>query len=609
MDEYDIYLRGLAWDRAESPAAGLSRVFGVTTERATALLGALPRVVKRRVPAEQLPRYTEALDSLGASFEFRRSAIVPRAIVPVVGGTKASEPEGEVGLSLPPPFDPSERPPAPRYAETVLGRDPALDPDRFIAGLWQPQAAQPLQPAQGHERTEVAPRRGPARFVPGHERTEPTPPPVFDEDVAPAPRAAAPMPVPEPAPKVVGDSGRTVREAPPLAAPIALSQRTQPLGGELPMRPQDPPVELAPSPPAAAPDPTPAATPADRHDPPPPVWRAGPALELPPERPPRPLSERPPNDRVYNVWAPLEAKAAPAGDPLAQWASSPPPAPEPRDSARPPSMRPKSAELSGLELGIDGRPDWLLDGQGAQRADLLGRVPVARELPVDPQGSSAIGISMSPAATPDASPNAGPSSVPPAALAAAHSRAHPVRTAGVYVPPASRPMPEAPAAVRWLLRAGLGLSMFMVLAMARHCRAFDSDVEEQLAAWGEQPAATLGAAGSEGASAQLGRPKELGPPAAEWLESDLHQVSSADKDAVRGLVQRMKQAGALEVYVGNVMRSGPMQIAGEIVVALPKDKERRERVLDAYQRHLDAAFSGAAGDRPDPGGDYLRIRL
>jgi hypothetical protein len=177
---------------------------------------------------------------------------------------------------------------------------------------------------------------------------------------------------------------------------------------------------------------------------------------------------------------------------------------------------------------------------------------------------------------------------------------------GVHLGPESAADDDPPALLRFAMRVGLGLSLFVILTTVRQCRAIDSDVHDALAQWGAQPAAEIAA--SEAAEV-ADRPVSYGPRALPWLESELHQVSSADKDRVRALVKRYKRAGATEVYMGNIMRSGVVQIAGELIIELPSDEQARAEVIAEHERVLEGSFGGFAPKGQDPDGPVLRMAL
>jgi hypothetical protein len=159
--------------------------------------------------------------------------------------------------------------------------------------------------------------------------------------------------------------------------------------------------------------------------------------------------------------------------------------------------------------------------------------------------------------------------------------------------------------LRWLIRAGMGLSLFVIVTTVRHCRALETGVDDARARWGQPTEAAPGApvGASETANAALG------PPARAWFASDLHIVGNGDKDRVVGLAQRLEQAGAAGVYVGAITSMGMVQVAGELVVQLPVDSDKRKAVLEVYDKFLAADFAGldVAGNTPQSG--VLRITL
>jgi hypothetical protein len=315
-----------------------------------------------------------------------------------------------------------------------------------------------------------------------------------------------------------------------------------------------------------------------------------------------------------DTWASLEPiqPAAPAHA-ASGWATLQP-STTPAASVSPPGASgaaPASGELPppwqvpGLQL--DGRPEWLVDRHLYSQAPAL----------VAPAGS-APGVGGERAAPPSARGSVAPPpawQAPFAAPAVADAKAavppvappRAVNTVGVY----SRPEPSAeaddepPALLRFALRAGLGISLFVILTTVRHCRVFDSEVEDALAEWGEQPSQEL-AGGPRGAAPPA---DGYGPPALDWMESELHQFSSGDKDRARSVARRYKKAGAVQVYVGSIVQSGPIHFAGELIVELPTDPVARKAVLAEHQRVLEASFGGFAPAASDPGGPVLRVTL
>ena len=134
VSEFDIYIRSFDPDHPESPETGLQRVFGFGEERARAFVDAVPRMVKRGVPAAQVERYDRALAEVGALYELRQAPIKPQQIMVVVGGdTGAREDEGGDTLTLPPPADPEPQPVIGMQA-TVVGAAPPGSPTSTRGG-------------------------------------------------------------------------------------------------------------------------------------------------------------------------------------------------------------------------------------------------------------------------------------------------------------------------------------------------------------------------------------------------------------------------------------------------------------------------------------------
>jgi hypothetical protein len=384
----------------------------------------------------------------------------------------------------------------------------------------------------------------------------------------------------------------TLREPlPPSLAPPPPSQGTWREGAPSPIEPSSfapPPPAAAPAPPASRPlqsqwPPRPAAPQAkvseqprfDRiHDPATAPTRADRVFDSAPE---------PANvDRIRDpVPGPARAPAPPASHAWSEFAIASAPAP----AASPASRQPPG-------LGIDGRPDWFVQGtrmyQDSEPLSAPAGAAPALEAPAEhARASAAPRMTAKPAAV------GGPARAP-------------IQNVGVHLGREAAADDEPPALLRFALRAGLGLSLFVILTTVRHCRAIDSDVHDALAAWGVQPQDEIAAA-EPGEAA--GRPATYGPPALPWLASDLHQVSSADKDRVVSLVKRFKRAGATEVYMGNIMRSGVVQIAGELIIELPSDEQARAAVLAEHERVLESSFGGFAPKGADPDGPVLRLTL
>ena len=157
--------------------------------------------------------------------------------------------------------------------------------------------------------------------------------------------------------------------------------------------------------------------------------------------------------------------------------------------------------------------------------------------------------------------------------------------------------------LRWTLRAGMGLSLFVIATTVGHCRAIETGVDDALARWG--PRSGQGLAG-DAASTYASK---LEPSAITWLASDTNTVSNGDEDRVRGLVQRLDAAGAEDVYIGNITTVGMAQIANELVVDLPSDAKKRRAVLEVYDQFMSATFGGVKVAGAAPTDNKLRITL
>ena len=99
-----------------------------------------------------------------------------------------------------------------------------------------------------------------------------------------------------------------------------------------------------------------------------------------------------------------------------------------------------------------------------------------------------------------------------------------------------------------------------------------------------------------------------GPVASEWMRSDLHQFTNGDKDRVRGLVDRLKAAGATEVYVGAISDMGVTKVAGELLVLMPDDASRRAAVAAVHEAFMRSTFGGFA-PKTDPNVSVLHVTL
>lgn len=559
MDEFDIYIRCFAGPSAEAAQSGLQRAFGLDARRAREFVQSLPRVAKRHVSAAHVARYERVLQQLGAEYELRRSAIRPQPIIAVVGGAQRG-----AGAD-------------PQQHGSTLTLTLAPPPPAWVAGPNAGGSASARPPPHGSQfaRTIVDDRPPYGVTVDAEERatSESQPAPLASPELASSPFEV------ERGPSALPPSHGTWREGAPApnASPRAPIGATAPRPSAWPPRPA-----AAGSPPSdfldadRIRDPLPAAT-AYGAD----AWSA-----LEPIQPAAPV-------HAAGGWAALQPSAPAAANASPGRASSAAPA----SGELPPPW-----QVPGLQL--HGRPEWLVDRQPYSQAPAL--VAPAGSAPglAGERGAPAPGSVAPPPAwqAPFAAPavadaNAGPPGRPTGR----------VNTVGMY----SRPEPsaevddESPALLRFALRAGLGLSLFVILTTVRHCRVFDSGIEDALAGWGEQPGQEL-TGGARGAVPAAGG---YGPPAFDWMESELHQFSSGDKDRARLVARRYKKAGAVQVYVGSIVQSGPIHFAGELIVELPTDPVARKAVLAEHQRVLEASFGGFAPAASDPGGPVLRVTL
>lgn len=167
-----------------------------------------------------------------------------------------------------------------------------------------------------------------------------------------------------------------------------------------------------------------------------------------------------------------------------------------------------------------------------------------------------------------------------AVLAATGAR-RPARAVGVRAPSVVVEESEAPLPLRVAVRALLGCALFLGLMAVRHCKPLGSDVERELASW----------VGPGGGGAR-------GLPALDWMRIEKHQFVVVDKDRVSALVRELKGAGATEVYVTDVVRSGPLSIARTLLVELPTTSDERKKVLDVARDYAGDALSlGDVGQR------------
>ncbi|MDD9936337.1 MAG: hypothetical protein OXT09_22185, partial [Myxococcales bacterium] len=319
--------------------------------------------------------------------------------------------------------------------------------------------------------------------------------------------------------------------------------------------------------------------------------------------------------RIYDGKVDANPAEAAAREASEEGSRPPPPDPGPgaaigatRDQSV--TSKPELLELDDVPLGKQPVPMPKYAGGGG--------APVRDSGGAHDPGPTSIGVRA-----PEAGPRPAPEGAAPVVSAAArHGRADPAqrRFAGTVVGREVTEEPDPPPLLlRLLMRVVIGVALFLFVAMAREFGS--GEVDRQLAGWdrggayedaiGEAEPVDDGedvARDSEREPRRAARdsaPIDRGPPALKWLESELHQVSSGDKDGVRALVKKLKRAGALEVYMGRVMRNGPLHLCGELIVELPDDRARRQSVLRAYAEYR-AAY-GVLGGVAEPEGRYLRV--
>jgi hypothetical protein len=252
-------------------------------------------------------------------------------------------------------------------------------------------------------------------------------------------------------------------------------------------------------------------------------------------------------------------------------------------------------EVPGLRL--DGRPGWLVEGPLVHQADHGHQADQTQGAYAmsDPGGLEPIVSDPAPAAQPS-----------PAQLGRGARRpiaGHPV---GNVI---GRELAYEPSlALRIALRVGIGVSLFLIVLAVRHAPVFNRRVERAFVQFAEGAAqdSESARAGDDPSGAHA---NTTGPDAAAWMQSDLHQFTDGDKDRVSSLVDRFNRAGARAVRVGHIMRSGMVQIGGELIVELPDEPAPRKAVLQVYQTFLQSTFGGLASEPPDPGGQVLRVAL
>jgi hypothetical protein len=269
----------------------------------------------------------------------------------------------------------------------------------------------------------------------------------------------------------------------------------------------------------------------------------------------------------------------------------------------PPTVGPPAAWQAGaLDVALErrGQPGWLLENRDShEHSGYAAEATDGEGDPFDPPPS------LSPVTRAQAAPSptrpetpalqsVRPARGPTLAEPAVRRVAPAVGTAT-----AGEPVDEPSPWLRWAVRVGIGLSLFVILNTAR--RAFETGVDDALARWSAP--ATVATASAAGAQANGAH----GPDALTWLEPDLHLVSSGDKDRVRALAGRFVAAGAPGVFVGTISSMGMTKVAGELIVQLPAEPTARKAVLDVYDQFLAASFGGVAVGGAEPEGDVLRI--
>jgi hypothetical protein len=617
---FDIYIRGFGPGK-EPGAQRLARAFGLPLARAEELVRSLPRTVKRGVPQAQIERYARLLDEIGADCELRPSPLAPAQVIAIgsAGNTLADalEQDGSM-MTLPPPAEGEAAWPAVpvepfRSEMTVVG---SADTSHRPADIEDEPLRSPYPGSTWLEGRSPAPgARGPNDTI-----VESQPPGAHASSAPPAPaRAPAPAPLPRfdssgqraPDGRVMQMHAPTVRSFNTLTeqaapTPSATLDRDQPwpsapAAAQPPYAPRGRPVErthpqASPAPSHAQPErDAPAAFP-EVAPPSYPVVASMPAPVLPPGLAPPsmfppPVAATSAASPLSQAWAGIAPAAAsgtvPGASPAAELETSYAPG-----DATP---GPVAAAQSAFELPLYGREEYaLLAAQGQDAGHGAG----VRGL--DPPVVYAPGLALGSGRPPP------PSGLPPGTALHGTVRAS-TRPAPIGVPVRET---ELPAALRWAVRIGMGLALFLIVGTLRQCRAVNDDVEQALARWEVRPSAQGGSLErSAAAHAGAAMPRiALGPVASEWLKADLHQVASGDKDHARGLVERFKAAGAVEVFVGTISDLGMTKVAGELLVQLPADTARWPAVLEVHQHMLRVTFGGMAPpSRPD--GDVLRVTL
>ncbi len=554
MEEFDIYIQCFSGPRGAAAESGLQRVFGLDERRARELVQSLPRVVKRNVSGAHVARYERVLQDLGAQYELRRSAIRPQPIIAVVGRSAPGDAHdlqqhgSTLTLTLAPPAFAAPLPAVDACVQNVTGSQFARTfvDDRLPYGLRQDAMSEPSGRAPG-ELDRFVLERAPAPVV----RHEAAAPPSLGtwQDGTPLESAAA-APVPAFAPV---QPPRSASPAPPTSGADAWASLEPRVASARPLRPTSgaPGSGASPS-----------------------SWQA-PGLEL---------DGRP--GWLVDARHMYRQEATPGGPPISAPASSAAIPASPAASLQPPAAW-RAPFAAATVAGVGQESAHAADADEGGELSLDERAQPQPTAPRNQARAPRVG---------------GAASVIAAPLGVTQS----VTAVGLHVGRELRAEDdEAPVMLRLLLRAGLGISLFVILTTVRQCRVIDSGIEDALAEWGEQPSEPPTPGVHRGSPPAGG----YGPPALQWMESELHQFSSGDKDRARSVARRYKKAGAVEVYVGSIMQSGALHFAGELIVELPRDPGARSAVLAEHQRVLESSFGGFAPRTSDPGGPVLRVTL
>jgi hypothetical protein len=264
---------------------------------------------------------------------------------------------------------------------------------------------------------------------------------------------------------------------------------------------------------------------------------------------------------------------------------------------KPTSVRPQDAgdvpppPPEPTNIGLGGRPDWLVDGPDAYHASGPPAQPTMSLRP----GSSAPGVRVS--------------LTPAASVRPAQQQPRPqteFSAGGVYGQDVARG--ALPLPLRIGARIALGAILFVAISALRHCQTFDRSIESALARWSSADGKHAAQTG-EHAQALLTGNEALGPLAHDWMASDLHVFTTADKDRVTNMILRFEQAGAVEVHVSRITKNGVVQVAAELAVVLPRDPTTRKAVFAVYEAFLRGTFGDMVAAPKDDGSDVLRVAL